>query len=163
MNGLALQVYVNDQWEWVALGDDPSISIEMQSPIFGNGSTFSYPFTIPVEPNRHILGNIDQIHGARPHKILDHVPARLYILGIPFRKGIIRLDEEVTIKPNGELEIDDLASGEKGLSVSWGDCTNLNNVAGWNVVSGGKRYMRRIIVTQNGLRVLPKGISITLQ
>ena len=71
--------------------------------------------------------------------------------------------EGFSFAANGELEIDDLASGEKGLSVSWGDCTNLNNVAGWNVVSGGKRYMRRIIVTQNGLRVLPKGISITLQ
>jgi autotransporter-associated beta strand protein len=64
---------------------------------------------------------------------------------------------------NGELEGDDLASGEKGLAVSWGDCENIDNVAGWNVVSGGKRYARRVVVTQNRLRVLPKGTSITLR
>lgn len=111
MDGLALQIEVKDssgakRWEWVTLADDTSISIEMSSPIFGTGATFSYPFTIPVEPNRHILGNADQLHGARLHDTIHKCAARLYLCGIPFRKGIIRLDNEVKISEDGELEIE---------------------------------------------------------
>ncbi|MBR1800622.1 MAG: hypothetical protein IJ767_03900 [Bacteroidaceae bacterium] len=111
MEGLALQIEAKDsagakRWEWVTLAEDTSISIEMSSPIFGTGATFSYPFTIPVEANRHILGNADQLHGARLHDLLHKCSARLYLLGIPFRKGIIRLDKEVKVTPGGDVEIE---------------------------------------------------------
>lgn len=132
MDALALQILAIDaqgteHWEWAVLDSDTNIKIEMQSPLFGNGSTFSYPFTIPVEPNRHIIGNADQMHGARLHDILHMRPARLWLCGIPFRRGIIRLDEEVEVTPGGELEIeltsergewDEMIDGMKARDVS---------------------------------------------
>lgn len=132
MDALALQILAIDaqgteHWEWAVLDSDTSVKIEMQSPLFGNGSTFSYPFTIPVEPNRHIIGNADQMHGARLHDILHMRPARLWLCGIPFRRGIIRLDEEVEVTPGGEIEIeltsergewDEMIDGMKARDVS---------------------------------------------
>lgn len=40
---------------WVTLQKDTSISIEMTSPLWNDSASFSYSFTVPYTPNRHIF------------------------------------------------------------------------------------------------------------
>lgn len=93
MNGLALQI----DGKWAVLGEDVSVSVEGNSPIWGEGNSFSLPFELDVEANRHILGNSDQITGQSVYEVLDGKRAILYTLGIPVYYGIIKLDDEVEI------------------------------------------------------------------
>jgi len=59
MTGLALQI----DGKWAVLDEDVSVSIEDNSPVWGDWNSFSLPFSLSVEANRHILGNSDQITG----------------------------------------------------------------------------------------------------
>lgn len=98
--GLALQI----AGKWASLSEDASVSIECSSPVWGNGSSFSFPFELDVESNRHIIGNADQITGESIYDALDGKKAVLYTLGIPVYYGIIKLDDEVEIA-DGKVEI----------------------------------------------------------
>lgn len=44
---------------WCALKEDTSINIEMTSPLWNESGSFSYPFTIPYEANRHIFNSAE--------------------------------------------------------------------------------------------------------
>ncbi len=45
--------------DWCVLNADTSISIDMTSPLWNDSGSFSYPFTIPYEANRHIFHAAD--------------------------------------------------------------------------------------------------------
>ena len=100
MNGLALQI----DGKWAVLGEDVSVSVEGNSPIWGEGNSFSLPFELDVEANRHILGNSDQITGQSVYEVLDGKRAILYTLGIPVYYGIIKLEDEVEID-EGKIDV----------------------------------------------------------
>ena len=55
MEGLSLQIAD----KWAVLDEGVSISVEENSPIWGEGNSFSFPFELDVESNRHIIGNSD--------------------------------------------------------------------------------------------------------
>lgn len=103
--GLALQI----DGKWAVLSDDVSVDIENSSPVWGEGSSFTLPFELDIEPNRHIIGNSDQITGQSVFDVLDGKPAILYTLGIPVYSGIIKLEDEVEIT-EGKVDIS-LVSG----------------------------------------------------
>lgn len=79
--------------EWAVLNDESKISIERTSPIWNDSGTFSYPFTIPYAPNRHIFGLL-----ATPEDNvkIDNInyDFELYSCGILILKGIISIDED---------------------------------------------------------------------
>lgn len=115
MTGLALQI--DDKW--AVLDEDVSVSIEDNSPVWGDGNSFSLPFSLNVEANRHILGNSDQITGQSVYDVLDGRRAVLYTLGIPVYYGKIKMDDEVEIADgyvdvtlvSGNLTFDEMIDG----------------------------------------------------
>ena len=54
-----LTILINDKP--MALPDDFSIDIEDKNPVFNDTEMFSYPFSIPLEGNRWLVKNIDDI------------------------------------------------------------------------------------------------------
>lgn len=102
---LALQI--NNQW--TVLSEDQSITIEENSPVWGEGNTFSLPFELNVEANRHILGNSDQLTGMSVYDVLEGQPATLYIEGIPLFYGKLSLEDEVEIE-DGTIEVSLISS-----------------------------------------------------
>ena len=100
MEGLSLQIAD----KWAVLDEGVSISVEENSPIWGEGNSFSFPFELDVESNRHIIGNSDQLTGESVYKVLDGQPAVLYVMGVPLYYGKISLDDEVEIA-DGRVEV----------------------------------------------------------
>ena len=91
-----LTILINDKP--VALPDDFSIDIEDQNPVFNDTEMFSYPFSIPLDGNRWLVKNIEDVHAAVKAVNMEHLPTRIHADGIPFRSGtlVMQDDEEIT-------------------------------------------------------------------
>ena len=91
-----LTILINDKP--VALPDDFSIDIEDQNPVFNDTEMFSYPFSIPLDGNRWLVKNIEDVHAAVKAVNMEHLPTRIYADGLPFRSGtlVMQDDEEIT-------------------------------------------------------------------
>nr|DAV21010.1 MAG TPA: hypothetical protein [Caudoviricetes sp.] len=91
-----LSILINDKP--VALPDDFSIDIEDQNPVFNDTEMFSYPFSIPLDGNRWLVKNIEDIHAAMKAVNMEHLPTRIHADGLPFRSGtlVMQDDEEIT-------------------------------------------------------------------
>lgn len=111
---LSLQIKTDKGWLEAVLPPKASISVEDINPLFDTdaGGAFSYPFTLPVEANQHILSTINNHHGARIYDLLYHKTFRLLVDGYPLLYGIIDLDDEV------EVEEEDDGSHSVGISLS---------------------------------------------
>lgn len=81
--------------EWLELPEDFSISLEQNSPLFNEQGTFSFPFEIPIEPNRHIFKNVADPFGDLPLSAIDKTEAEVWFGGVMLYRGIIEADEEV--------------------------------------------------------------------
>ena len=91
-----LTILINDKP--VALPDDFSIDIEDQNPVFNDTEMFSYPFSIPLDGNRWLVKNIEDVHAAMKAVNMEHLPVRINADGLPFRSGtlVMQDDEEIT-------------------------------------------------------------------
>lgn len=91
-----LSILINDKP--VALPDDFSIDIEDQNPVFNDTEMFSYPFSIPLDGNRWLVKNIEDIHAAMKAVNMEHLLTRIHADGLPFRSGtlVMQDDEEIT-------------------------------------------------------------------
>ena len=97
---LALQI--NNQW--AVLSEDQSVTIEENSPVWGEGNSFSFPFELDVEANRHIIGNADQLTGGSIYQALEGKSAVIYVMDIPIFYGKVSLDDEVDTD-EGRIEV----------------------------------------------------------
>lgn len=88
-----LQIKINGQW--VKLSEDFSITLEQSNPLFNDQGTFSFPFEIPLEPNREIFKNIADPWGDINLKDIDRMPAELWVDGVMIYRGVIETDDEV--------------------------------------------------------------------
>lgn len=88
-----LQIKINSQW--VKLSEDFSITLEQSNPLFNDQGIFSFPFEIPLEPNREIFKNIADPWGDINLKDIDRMPAELWVDGIMIYRGVIETDDEV--------------------------------------------------------------------
>lgn len=88
-----LQIKINGQW--VKLSEDFSITLEQPNPLFNDQGTFSFPFEIPLEPNREIFKNIADPWGDINLKDIDRMPAELWVDGVMIYRGVIETDDEV--------------------------------------------------------------------
>ncbi|MBR6588058.1 MAG: hypothetical protein IKK82_11640, partial [Kiritimatiellae bacterium] len=115
MTGLALQI----DGKWAVLSEGDSVNIENNSPVWGEGNSFSLPFELDIEANRHILGNADQITGQSVYEVLDGKRAVLYTLGIPVYYGKIKMEDQVELSQgkvdvtlvSGNLTFDEMIDG----------------------------------------------------
>lgn len=88
-----VQIKINGKW--IYLDEDFSISLEQSNPLFNDQGTFSFPFEIPLEPNREIFKNIAEPFGDINLKDIDRMPAEIWIDGVMLYKGVIETDNEV--------------------------------------------------------------------
>ena len=90
----------------MALPDDFSIDIEDKNPVFNDTEMFSYPFSIPLEGNRWLVKNIDDIRAAVRAVNLEHLPTRIHADGLPFRSGTLVMQDEEEITDSLSMNID---------------------------------------------------------
>lgn len=99
-----LSIFINDKP--VVLKDDFSIDIEDQNPIFNDMEMFSYPFNIPIDGNRWLVENIDDMHAAIRAVNLEHLPTRIHADGLPFRSGTLVMSDNEEISGGLSMNID---------------------------------------------------------
>lgn len=71
----------------MTLPQDFSISVEMSNPLFHDSDLFSYPVELPVEGNRHVLKDVDDVAADMRPIDLEHTPMQIYLEGMPFASG----------------------------------------------------------------------------
>lgn len=91
-----IQIKINGQW--IYLPEDFSISLEQTSPVFNEQGTFSFPFEIPLEPNRSVFKNIADPFGDISLRDIDKAPAEIWFGGVMLYRGIIEVDEEIELE-----------------------------------------------------------------
>ena len=133
MEHLALEIFDLDsgtgsKYAW--LPEDASITITDTSEIFASGDVWSHSFTLNIPANAHIFGTAGEIHGSRLHEQINKRRARLWVEGLPLFLGYLKLDDEVGIDENGDVDVtfesgqktfEDMIEGTKAREVSVGD------------------------------------------
>lgn len=99
-----LSILINDKP--VALPNDFSIDIEDQNPVFNDTEMFSYPFSIPLDGNRWLVKNIEDVHAAMKAVNMEHLPVRINADGLPFRSGTLVMQDGEEITNSLSMNID---------------------------------------------------------
>lgn len=99
-----LSILINDKP--VALSDDFSIDIEDQNPVFNDTEMFSYPFSIPLDGNRWLVKNIEDVHAAMKAVNMEHLPVKINADGLPFRSGTLVMQDGEEITDSLSMNID---------------------------------------------------------
>lgn len=99
--------------QYLALPGDFSIDIEDVNPLFNDSESFSYEVEVPMETNRHIMKDIDNICSDKRLVNIENQDMRIIAEGIPFRSGRLRTREDQEI---GETISISLVSSVKILS-----------------------------------------------
>ena len=81
----------------LAVSDDCSVQIELSNPLFNDVEMFSYPVSLPIEGNRHVLKNVDDVNSAIRPMNYEHMPMQIIADGVPLASGpsIVQEDEHV--------------------------------------------------------------------
>lgn len=97
MDGLALKIIWKDRYgnanrEWAVLNTGQSISIERTNPCFNESGTYSYPFALPYEENKHIFGELKLPESERGIEDIQYT-FELYCKGVFMFMGDLDIDE----------------------------------------------------------------------
>ena len=98
--------------KYAVLEEDASITITDTSEIFASGDVWSYSFTLNVYANAHIFGTSGDLHGSRLHEQVNKRRARLWVDGLPLYLGYLKLDDEVEVDADGNVDVG-FESGKK--------------------------------------------------
>lgn len=90
----------------MALNEDFSISVEMKNPLFNDTEMFSYPVSVPLDGNRHILKNLDDVNSDIRPVNYEHTPMQIIADGIPFASGTAIMQEDEAIENALSMNID---------------------------------------------------------
>lgn len=117
MKGIQLKL----KGEWIALPKDFSLKLEQTNPLFNEQGTFSFPFEVPLEPNRSLFKNISDPFGDIRLKDIDGMEAELWFNGVMLYKGLVETDEEVEFEDSIPLTFlsgnSDFKSRIEGLNI----------------------------------------------
>lgn len=91
--------------QYAVLEPDATITITDTSEIFADGDVWSYDFTLNVHANAHLFGTAGDIRGSRLHEQINKRKARLWVEGIPLYLGYLRLDDEVEVDEDGNVDV----------------------------------------------------------
>ena len=98
-----LTILINDRP--VSLPDDFSIDIEDQNPVFNDNEMFAYPFSIPLDGNRWLVKNIDDVRASFRAVNMEHLPTRIHADGLPFCNGTLVMQDAEEIKDSLSMSI----------------------------------------------------------
>ena len=90
----------------MTLSDDFSISIELSNPLFNDTEMFSYPVSLPLDGNRHVLKNVDDINSDLRPVSYEHTPMQIIADGIPFASGTAVMQEDEAVEDSLSMNID---------------------------------------------------------
>lgn len=90
----------------MTLPQDFSISVEMNNPLFHDSDLFSYPVELPVEGNRHVLKDVDDVAADMRPIDLEHTPMQIYLEGMPFASGPAVVQENERTDDKVSVSID---------------------------------------------------------
>ena len=107
--------------KWAVVNEDAEISIEMSSPVLNEEGTFSLPFELPYEENRHLFGNIGEPDGMKHLYDLAGKEFDLYFEDILLYYGIIDIEDGEEISDmislslvSGNAMLKDMVEGKIG-------------------------------------------------
>lgn len=116
------QIKINGKW--IYLPEDFSISMEQTNALFNDQGTFSFPFEIPLEPNRDVFKNVADPFGNFKLSDIDRMPAEIWFKGVMLYKGVIKTDEEIEFEDtipltfiSGQSDFEDLIDGMNARDV----------------------------------------------
>lgn len=115
MEHLALEIFdldSNNGSKYAHLDKDTSITISDTSEIFASGDVWTYQFTLNTRANAHIFGTSGEVHGARLHDQVNKRKARLWVDGLPLYMGYLKIDNEISVSENGDINVT-FESGQK--------------------------------------------------
>mgnify|MGYP006907948429 CR=1 FL=1 len=90
----------------MALPDDFNISVELSNPIFNDVEMFSYPCTLPMEGNRHVFKNLDDVNSDIRPVNYEHTPMQIIADGVPFTSGPAVMQEDEAVSDSISLNVD---------------------------------------------------------
>lgn len=85
---------------------DFGIDIEDQNPLFNENEMFSYPVEIPLEGNRAVLANVDDVNSDLRPVSLEHRPVKIKVDGLPFRSGTAVMQEDEEVADSLSMNVD---------------------------------------------------------
>lgn len=114
MGHLALEIFnlSGTGSKFAALPENAEITITENSEIFAQGDVWSHTFKLNVYANAHIFATAGEIHGQRLHEQFNKRRMRLWAEGIPMFLGYLKLDAEVEVDSDGNVEMS-FESGKK--------------------------------------------------
>ena len=114
MEHLALEIFdlTGSGSQYANLPENASITITDTSEIFASGDVWSHSFTLNIPANLHIFGTAGEIHGSRLHEQINKRRARLWVEGLPLFLGYLKLDDEVEVDEDGNVDVT-FESGQK--------------------------------------------------
>lgn len=114
MEHLSLEIFdlAGNGSKYANLPEDTSINITDTSEIFASGDVWSHAFTLNVKANADIFGTSGDIHGSRLHEQLNGRRTRLWVEGLPLYLGYLKLDDEVDVDEDGNVDVT-FESGQK--------------------------------------------------
>lgn len=86
-----LAIKVNGKY--LALPDDFSIDMEDVNPYFNDSESFTYEVEVPMDGNREVLKNLDDVRSDMKAMELEHADTQIIVEGIPFRSGKLNISE----------------------------------------------------------------------
>lgn len=93
-NHLAIKV----DGKFLEISPDTSIDIEDSNPYFNDvQETYSYAFEVPLNGNRELLGNVDEVQSDLRLVAHENKPMSVIIDGIPMRNGKVATTEDQDI------------------------------------------------------------------
>lgn len=98
---MKIQLKING--EWAVLPPDFSLKMMKTSPLFSDQGDFSYPFELPVEPNRHIFGPIADPMGFVRLREFHALPAEIWFEGNQVFVGQTEISGEQTFSQKGKV------------------------------------------------------------
>lgn len=139
------------------LPEDTTITITRQSQVFSSGNVWTHSFQLNVRANAHIFGTAGELHGGRLHEQINKRRARLWVEGLPWFLGYLRLGDEVEVAKDGHVDVS-FESGQKTFEEMIAD-TKAREVSVGDVVIGvalnrkrvSKEYIATVRYTLNGL------------
>lgn len=98
---MKIQLKING--EWAVLPPGFSLKMMKTSPLFSDQGDLSYPFELPVEPNRHIFGPIADPMGFVRLREFHALPAEIWFEGNQVFVGQTEISGEQTFSQRGKV------------------------------------------------------------
>lgn len=147
MEHLSLEIFdlSGNGSKYAMLSEDSTISITDTSEIFASGDVWSHSFSLNISANAHIFGTSGEMHGSRLHEQINKRRARLWVEGLPLYLGYLKLDDEVDVDGEGNVEVT-FESGQKTFE-DMIDGINAREVSVGDVIIGFALNRKRVVKT----------------